>query len=232
MAAWCAPVRLLLLGTPESLENAVAGEPVVDLIARLGGIAREQLEVRRIREPEELHIYREVSLFATYHGLGPRELAIDPTGGKKSMSASAALSGYLTGAWLVYVDYAAYRQEQRIPVPGTEYPRLLHNPLEVFGEHEFGKVRAALNRGGFEEAAHLARQLADRLYESRQAEVWELLAQALGDWERFNFPAAAAGMQRAVERLRQFGILAPWPWAEELLPVLEGRHEKVPFWAS
>uniref|UniRef100_A0A7C5AN55 Uncharacterized protein n=1 Tax=Desulfobacca acetoxidans TaxID=60893 RepID=A0A7C5AN55_9BACT len=81
------------------------------------------------------------------------------------MSASAALAGYLTGAWLVYVDYQEYCPQRRIPLPGSEYPRLLHNPLEVFGDSEWQKIRAALNRGGFEEASHLAGQLADRLYD-------------------------------------------------------------------
>jgi hypothetical protein len=224
MAAWFSPQRLLLLGTPESLSHQVKGEPVVDLICRLGNIPSERVEVREIAEPEELGIYREVHRFVAYHGIGPRDLAIDPTGGKKSMSASAALAGYLTGAWLVYVDYRDYCPQRRIPLPGSEYPRLLHNPLEVFGDTEWQKIRAALNRGGFEEASHLAGELAGRLYDYRQAEVWSRLARAFGAWHRFDFREACQELEEAVADLSRFGPLAPWPWASQFLAQLPPRQ--------
>lgn len=220
MTAWFAPQRLLLLGTPESLGHRVNQEPVVELICRLGGLSPDKIEVREVSEPEELGIYREVHRFVAYHGIQPRDLAIDPTGGKKSMSASAALAGYLTGAWLVYVDYLEYCPKRRIPLPGSEYPRLLHNPLEVFGDYEFQRVRAALNRGNYEEARHLAEHLADRLYDYRQAEVWAQLARTFDSWQRFDFPAASQEMAKLMTSLGHFGRLAPWPWAEDLLTKL------------
>lgn len=225
MTAWFAPRRLLLLGTSESLSHRVNGKPVVELICRLSDISPDSVEVREITEPEELGIYREVSRFTAYHGIGPRDLAIDPTGGKKSMSASAALAGYLTGAWLVYVDYLEYCPKRRIPLPGSEYPRLLHNPLEVFGELEFQKIREAFDRGSFDEARHLAEQLSDRLYEKRQAEVWALLSRAFGLWHRFDFMAAAREMETAVDLLKQFGPLAPWPWARDFLDEMAPNRE-------
>jgi len=225
MTAWFAPQRLLLLGTSESFDNKIDDEPVTDLICRLADIPSERVEVREIGEPEELDIYREVSRFAAYYGIRPRDLAIDPTGGKKSMSASATLAGYLIGAWLVYVDYLEYCPIRRIPLAGSEYPRLLHNPLEVFGEYEFQRIREALNRGGFEKGQHLAEQLADRLYDYRLAEVWVFLARTFGTWHRFDFPAAAVEMDKTMDRLRRFGQLAPWPWAEEFLWKLAPRQE-------
>jgi hypothetical protein len=56
------------------------------------------------------------------------------------MSASAALAGFLAGAPLVYVDYHEYHGLNRIPVAGTEYSRLMKNPLEVLGELELRDV--------------------------------------------------------------------------------------------
>ncbi len=225
MTAWFAPRRLLLLGTQESINHRVNDEPVVDLLCRLGGLRHDNIEVREITEPEELGIYRELSRFTAYHGIRPRDLAIDPTGGKKSMSTSAALAGYLIGAWLVYVDYREYCPERRSPLPGSEYPRLLHNPLEVFGDHEFQKIRETLNQGGFDEAQHRAEQLADRLYDYRQAEVWVFLARTFGAWHRFDFRAAYQEMENTAGRLRHFGPLAPWPWAEEFLRKLAPNQE-------
>jgi hypothetical protein len=221
MAAWCQPERMLLLGTEESLNLKVAGEGVLSVIARVAGIDREIIETKRVGDPGESDIYRAVRDFLSF-GISARDVFIDPTGGKKSMSASAAVAGFLVGAPLVYVDYREYHGPNRIPVAGTEYPRLLTNPLEVFGDLELREVFAAFNRSDFDEAEHLARRLSTRLYEPREAEALAELAAGYAAWDRFNFVVARERLSTAARVITEFAGIGKWGWAENVRDVLMG----------
>ncbi|MEW6667552.1 MAG: TIGR02710 family CRISPR-associated CARF protein [Thermodesulfobacteriota bacterium] len=223
MAAWARPERVLVLGTPKSLDMKVKGEPVQDLLPRLSGLSHTRFDFQELKEPEELTIYQKVRSFLEFYRLEPRQIAVDPTGGKKSMSASAALAGFLAGAWIVYVDYAGYEAEGRIPVAGTEYPRLLRNPLDVFGDWEFDRVRQAFRSGNYEEAHHLAESLAGRLYEPREAQALALMSEAYGSWHRFDFGKASERLEALSTYLERFGPLSPWAWARAVLPKVRGQ---------
>ncbi|MBW2037262.1 MAG: TIGR02710 family CRISPR-associated protein [Deltaproteobacteria bacterium] len=216
MAAWAQPEQMLILGTPDSLGMKVGGESAVDLVSRLSGIPRACILARQVEDPAELEIYQEVRDFVRRHGFRPHEIAVDPTGGKKSMSAPAALAGFLAGAWIIYIDYARYHPKRRIPIPGTEYPRLLHNPLEVFGDIEFDQVKQAYRRGSYDQAYHVAKTLATRLYQPREAEALALLAQAYGAWHRFDFKNACETLEKLRRHLEQFAHFGSWPWARKI----------------
>lgn len=137
MAAWMRPTHMLVLGTQESFRKAPgASEAPIDRIRRLSGV--EPIEWHVVSEPAELEIYGHVREFLRKHRLDGHSVAVDPTGGKKSMSAAAALAGFLSGALLVYMDHADY--VNRIPMAGTEYPRLLADPLEVFSDVHVERV--------------------------------------------------------------------------------------------
>lgn len=137
------------------------------------------------------------------------------------MSSAAALAGFLAGAPLVYVDYGEYHGPNRIPVAGTEYPRLLANPLDVFGDLEVRDIFAAFNRSDFVEARHLAEKLAVRLYEPREAECLALLASAYGAWDRFDFSGARDTLGDAHDQLERFSEQGGWDWAPSVVPVIE-----------
>ncbi|HLH19743.1 MAG TPA: hypothetical protein VKX45_21145 [Bryobacteraceae bacterium] len=212
MAAWCRPERMLVIGTEESLGATVAGEGVLSLIARVAGIDRDAIESTRVPDSGETDIYRAVRDFLR-SGVPHREVFIDPTGGKKSMSASAALAGFLAGTPLVYVDYTQYHEKNRIPIAGTEYPRLLTNPLEVLGDLELRDIFAAFNRSDFEEAERLARRLSERLYEPREAQALTELAGGYAAWDRFNFEKARERLTEAKRILAAFTNSGNWGWA-------------------
>jgi hypothetical protein len=212
MAAWARPERMLVIGTKESLAVEVAGEGVLSLISRVSGAGRDRIKDVEVGDPGEADIYRAVRDFLRRSGIPPRHVFVDPTGGKKSMSASAALAGFLAGAPLVYVDYASYHGANRIPVAGTEYPRLLVNPLEVLGDVELRDVFGAFNRSDFVEAKHLAEKLALRLYEPREAECLALLAAGYAAWDRFDFRSAREALLQARDLLGRFSSQGGWTW--------------------
>jgi CRISPR-associated protein (TIGR02710 family) len=220
MAAWCKPQRMLVLGTEDSFRLTPGGEGVLSLIARIAGLSREAIEPIRIGDPGEADIYRAVRDFLRRPGVHAREAFVDPTGGKKSMSASAALAGFLAGAPLVYVDYGEYHGPNRIPVAGTEYPRLLANPLEVMGDLEMRDIFHAFNRSDFGEAERLALRLAERLYEPREAECLAKLARGYGAWDRFDFASARQALGAALNELDRFATQGGWTWASHVRAAL------------
>jgi len=215
MAAWVCPERVLVLGTDDALGQTVDGDAVTVAIPQAAGVAAHRFEWRRIPDPGEEEIYREVRDFIARHSLDSHLVALDPTGGKKSMSCAASLAGFLAGVRLVYVDYHSYEKTERIPLAGTEYPRLLSNPLEVFGDVEISHIVAAFNRGDFSEAERRASELVARLYEPREAETIAILSRAYGEWDRFHFDEAQRQLSEAAVALGRFG--KRWPWAAEML---------------
>ncbi len=221
MAAWSKPERMLVIGTRESLGSSVGGEDVLSVISRISGTGRGRIEARTVEEENEGEIYRLVRDFLRSLAVQPRQVVIDLTGGKKAMSAAAALAGFVAGALLVYVDYARYDVERRIPVAGTEYPRLLENPLQVFGDLELREIMNAFNRGDFNGAERLALRLAQRLYEPREAECLACLARGYGLWRRFRFTAAREQLQKVVRSIEQFARHGRWAWAERLRERIE-----------
>lgn len=54
--------------------------------------------------------------------------ALDITGGKKSMVASAAIFGRDQGFHILYVDYDQYNERIRRPQPGTERLNIVYSP--------------------------------------------------------------------------------------------------------
>ena len=221
MAAWARPEQMLVIGTKESLALKVAGEGVLTLVSRLSGIERDRIRAVEVSDSGEADVYRAVRDFLRSSSIAPRRIFVDPTGGKKSMSSSAALAGFLAGAPLVYVDYGEYHGPNRIPVAGTEYPRLLANPLDVLGDLEMRDIFAAFNRGDFVEARHLAEKLAVRLYEPREAECLVLLASAYGAWDRFDFSAARDTLGEAHIQIERFSGQGGWNWTPSVVPVIE-----------
>ncbi len=222
LARWAKPRRMLIIGTTDSFEprNHGHADPLAR-IAEVSGLAPAQLAPRRVPDSGEAEIYRCVKEFLRESGVDSKRTAIDPTGGKKSMSVAAGLAGFLEGVPLIYVDNGEYESAGRAPVPGSEYPRLLTNPLEVFGDAELERIRSLLAGGHFSEASHRASDLADRLYEPREAEALQAAAEGYGAWEGFRFRDARDGLARLAELLDRYGRRSGWSWAatvERALP--------------
>lgn len=223
MAAWCKPERMLIIGTQDSLRVRPGGETIVSLVFRVAGIESARIQMVQVGDPSEVEVYRAVRDFfmeLAKADIPPRDVFVDPTGGKKSMSAAAALAGFLFGAPLVYVDYGQYDETNRIPIAGTEYPRLLSNPLDVLGDLERQHVFAAFNRGDFDEAARLAERLAERLYAPREGQCLAALARGYGAWDRFDFEGARSALVNAADLLDRFADQGNWNWAGGIRPTL------------
>ena len=87
------------------------------------------------------------------------EIAVDITGGTKSMAAGLALVGAFLGFDLLYVDNTNFLQDRRCPEPGTEYLKILPNPYEVFGVLREKNALELLERQEFYGASQILSEL-------------------------------------------------------------------------
>jgi hypothetical protein len=58
------------------------------------------------------------------------KIALDITGGKKSMVASASIFGKDYGCTIVYVDFKDYLKDLRKPIPGSELLNVVYDPMQ------------------------------------------------------------------------------------------------------
>lgn len=222
MAAWVKPRRLLLLRTREPTDD---GPSTMELVSRFSGVPLDRIEHQWVAGSSELAVYQEVREFLGRNELRPEQVAIDVSGGKKSMSVAAALCGFLAGTRLVYVDYEEHDPLARAPVPGTEYPRLIANPLEIFGDLEIDRIREAFNGGRYVDAARRAEDLSKRLYEPLQAEACRLMCLGYGAWHRFDFAAAGPLLEQLRELVDRHTMRTGWEWIRDVRARLDGHLE-------
>lgn len=221
MAAWVKPDHMLVLGSKETIDGKLDNISFTEIIQQVSGLHPDCFVFKKVEDSLDLNIYMEIRDFISAHRLKPHEIAIDPTAGKKSMSISAGLAGFLSGAFILYVDYKHYDPTGRIPLAGTEYPRLLDNPLQVFGDLEFDKVWDSYERGSFEEAFRIADDLSRKLYEPREAEALTWMMRGYGAWHQFDFIAAFKSLKMLVDYLDRFQRFGRWMWGEAIANKLE-----------
>ncbi len=110
---------------------------------------------------------------------------IDITGGKKSMVGAVTTIGQLLHIGLGYIDYKEYLVLQRKPRPGTEFPVILDNPLEVFGDVEIDKAKAFFNAYHFEKVADILYVLHEQIRDVRTVEKYILINDIYKMWNDF-----------------------------------------------
>jgi len=207
MAARLRPQRVVLIATESSQNMTADGQGVKSLLHRFTGIPVDRIDLVTARMPVELDVYEAVRDCRERHPNA--RIFIDITGGLKSMASAVALAGFLYGLPIVYIDSEERDPGTGMPVLGTEYPRLLHNPLEVLGELEFRGIERAFNAGRFQDAAIRASELKQRLLDTNKAETYRYLAEIYGAWDRFEFKTALdrlADLKKFAERFRPHRI--------------------------
>jgi hypothetical protein len=227
MGAWFRPKKWLVVTTSEARGKKPAGENPLSIIRRISGVAEERITVVDAADDGEVEIYRHVRKFLNANRIKPKHLAVDITGGKKTMSVAAGLAGFLSGARIVYVDYGRhYSTMDRTPDAGYEYPRLLSDPLEQLGDIEYDRFTEAFNAGDYLRAQAIAEGLKVRLYESREAECLYEAATGYAEWDAFRFENARLALERSLDIYRRHHHGKSWRFdarnEEEV-----GRHVKL-----
>ena len=190
LSVQASPARYVaLLHTPESEASAK------ECIQRLGLLAH-QAELLPVGDgKDQSEIYR--AIFELWQRRGkPKMIAVDVTGGFKTMSAAGAMAGaMLPGGKVHYVDSDQQRVHGRL-VWVHQRRITLDNPLVVFGDLEREAVWQLLRDGRWDAAAVRLQALHDRLDQVGDRLNF-LVSQGYAALERMNFVVAAQKLEEA-----------------------------------
>ncbi len=199
----CRPSRVLFLCTKQT-------EKHLDLIIDKTGLKPSQFDKQLIQETDPLDIYKTV--LATWESWGRRkDVAVDITGGTKSMTGGLAMAGALLGLPLLYVAAGEYIPEYRRPRPGTEYLELLPNPYQVFGVLKEREAAELFRRMDFQGACKIYEELAQNVPEPQSFLVLASLTRAYQCWDALDFSQASQSLNKAVELINKYRLCDQWP---------------------
>lgn len=172
---------------------------------------------REVNSSRTMEVYQTVKEQWQNWQAQQQTIAVDVTGGKKAMVSGAVLAAAILNLDVFYMDYYRYDSVDRRPVAGTEYLNQLPNPMEVFGEVEYGKAVELFRSLNFGEAA----QIFQRLYEAVPGEIgdryhaYQLLAEAYMHWDAFDIQQAYGKLSRLTSLLTKLASFSGnYPLAE------------------
>ncbi|MFF4625279.1 TIGR02710 family CRISPR-associated CARF protein [Nonomuraea jabiensis] len=132
----------------------------------------------------------------------PPYAVIDITGGRKVMSAAAALAAWQLQLDLCYID-STYDPATRRAVPGSDRLLLLDNPTSLFGEQEMHAALQTFNSGAFAEAGRRYGELASSIAEPGRARLMKVTADLYRAWCDLDLTALATCIEAAEATLDQ-----------------------------
>jgi len=131
-------------------------------------------------------------------------VVLDITGGRKVMSAAAALAAWQLNLALCYVE-ADYDPRLRRPVPGSDRLLVLGNPTELFGEQAMDAALRTFASGAFDAAYQQYDDLCDTIAEPARARFMRALSglyRAWCDLDLTGLPVNLEHVQATLMRVR------------------------------
>ena len=163
-----------------------------------------QLDKREINGSSTVDVYR--AIMELYEAWGrPTNIAVDITGGKKSMVGGAAMAGAALEADIFYVDNTKFTHGK--PEPCTEYLSLLDNPYTVFGNLEVEKAKDLYSRHDYAGAQRIFDQLKGQVGDPNLAKIHEaygLLCAAYEAWDNLDIGKAKNFLNQLLKILKQY----------------------------
>lgn len=175
------PERLLVVSSEEAPDSidVIAGHVVAP-----GRLRHREFRHLPCKSTDPLDIYRIVKdQLESMRGSGQERpfALIDITGGRKVMSAAAALAAWQLELDLCYVD-SLYDPELRQPVVGSDRLLVLSNPTTLFGEQEMESARQTFLGGAFEAARRQYDELCESIAEPAKARFMRALSEVYRAW--------------------------------------------------
>ena len=184
-----------------------------------------QLYKREIDGSSTVHVYKAImELYQTWGS--PTNIAVDITGGKKSMVGGAAMAGAALEADIFYVDNTKFTQGK--PEPCTEYLSLLDNPYTVFGNLEVEKARDLYKRHDYAGAQRIFNQLEAQVGDPNLITVYKaygLLCEIYEAWDNLDISSARTNLNDLLDILDRFSSLRQLDPLCNLMSILS-EHEK------
>lgn len=126
-------------------------------------------------------------------------IAVDISGGKKSMVSGASMAAAVIGADVFYVDNRKYLSQFRKPEPGSEFLNCLDNPYIVFGDLEVQSAAKLMESYDFLSARQIFERLekqVPRTNYSKTYRAYRLLCEAYEAWDNLDFEQAYSSLNQ------------------------------------
>ncbi|GAA1956802.1 hypothetical protein [Catenulispora subtropica] len=197
------PRQLLIIGSEESKRSI---DVIGDAVVGPGQLAHRNFNHEPCDPRDPMSIYRLIQsrLDTVSKAERRRPVAmIDITGGKKVMSAAAALAAWQLDLPLCYLD-GTYSARLRQHIPGQDRLLLLPNPAALFGDQEMDRARVMFDEGSFAAARARYAQLAESVPEPARARFMAALSdlyQAWCDLDLDRIPRSADETLTALDRV-------------------------------
>jgi len=197
-AAFLRPRELLVL-----VSNSARGG--IDYIRDHVAIPSSHVDVQRVDPLDPVDLYerirKAVEDYKRFNGVGHPRVVIDITGGKKSMSAGAALAATQLDSRMCYID-GDFNPDIRQPEPGTERLEMLDNPTKLFGDRQMESAELELRHGTFGAAYRRFKSVAETSPTPARARFGCDLASLYQDWGDLDFEKLCSSTAAMRIRLR------------------------------
>jgi CRISPR-associated protein (TIGR02710 family) len=157
---------------------------------------------------DPLGIYKivkeELELLDSAAGLRPYAI-IDITGGRKVMSAAAALAAWQLKLDLSYME-GKFDRQSRHPIPGTDRMLILSDPTTLFGEQEMERALEMFRAGAFESARRRYDEICDTVAVPGRARFMRALSEMYRAWcdlDLSALPVAVKAVRAMLSQVRR-----------------------------
>ena len=210
-------------------------ERFVDYVASESGLPHTKCKPILIDGSNVADLYGKMKdLYLDYKD---KEIAIDITGGKKTMSSGAAMAGFVMNADIFYIDNHGYDSALRRPKPGGEFLYRVNNPLEVFGDIELKSAVQLFNNYNYERAVEILKRIEVSVHDERPVILIRLLAETYRYWDELQFDEARKCMNKLIRDTKRYGrsgakfgmqeYLAKFQKQKQILDILTETFSKV-----
>lgn len=175
------PERLLVISSEQTQASI---NVIADYVVGPGGLRQSDFMHQSCTPTDAYGIYRVVKEeLDRRHDLSTEKpyTIIDITGGRKVMSAAAALAAWQLKLDLCYIE-SDYDPERRQPMPGSDRLLVLGNPTALFGEQEMDAALQLFASGAFGAARQRYDELCNSLAETGRPRFMRALADVYEAW--------------------------------------------------
>ena len=197
-AAFLQPKELLVLVSHTVRDG-------VDFIRSNVRLPASHVDVRRVDPLDPVDIYEQIRKsvddFKRFNGVPHPKVIVDITGGKKCMSAGAALAATQLDLRMCYID-GDFNPGIRQPEPGTERLEILDNPTKMFGDRQMESAVLEFRNGTYAAAYHRFESVAQTSPTPARARFGCDLAMLYRAWSDLDFQELGESVKAMRDRLR------------------------------
>ena len=172
------PRRLLVI---YSAKGVGAVDEIGDHVVGVGRLKHSEFSHESVDPTDPKAVYQIIKEYLSRSGPDGARVILNITGGKKVMSAAAALAAWQLDLELCYLDGEQDPETNQV-VPGSQQLLLLENPINIFGDQELARAAELFHAGAYDDARGRYADLSERLASPGLARLWCAISALYRAW--------------------------------------------------